>query len=388
MDFEFTDDQLALRDMVRRFTVKEIAPFYTQWDREKKYPKHLNKKIGELGLIGVTIKPEKGGMGAPYVTEGMICEEVSRGDCSLTMSTFVVGHLLAEIMAHGNGHIEKNFLSPFLAGDKIPAFAITEPGSGTDAVAMKATAVKKKSSYILNGEKAGITAVMDADFALVFAKTNPNAGARGVSCFIVPTKHPGVELQSYEDMGVRSVVRGSIFMDDVEIPEEYLVGDEGKGFVMGMEGFDVSRILLALEAIAPAMVSLEETIEYAKQRVAFGRPIATFEGVSFPIVEHVSLLEAVKLLCYKGLWLRDQGKSSSKIAGMVKWMAPRFATNAIRDCLVFHGHPGYTNEFPFEQRLRDVLAIEIADGTSQVSKLVAMRELFGREYMPYNYSKK
>ncbi|MEN6465925.1 MAG: acyl-CoA dehydrogenase family protein [Syntrophaceae bacterium] len=388
MDFEFTNDQIALRDMVRRFTAKEIAPYYTQWDREKKYPRHLHKKIGELGLIGIAVPPDKGGMGAPYVTEGMVCEEVSRGDCCLTMSAFVVSHLLAEIMCQGNGRIREEFLKPFMAGDKVPAFAITEPGSGTDAVAMKASAVKNGTSYILNGEKAGITAMMDADFALVFAKTNPAAGARGVSCFIVPTNHPGVTLQSYEDMGVRCVARGSIFMDDVEIPEEFLIGQEGKGFVYGMEGFDISRILLALEAIAPAMVSLEETIEYAKQRVAFGRPIATFEGVSFPIVEHISLLEAVRLLCYKGLWLRDQGKSSTKIAGMVKWMAPRFSTNAIRDCLVLHGHPGYTNEFPFEQRLRDVLAIEVADGTSQVSKLVAMRELFGKDYLPYNYRNK
>lgn len=388
MHFDFTDEQNALRDMVRRFTAKEIAPFYAKWDREKKYPRHLNKKIGELGLIGMTVPPEKGGMGAAYVTEGMVCEEVSRGDCSLTMSTFVVGHLDGEIMAQGNKVIQKQFLEPFISGDAIPAFAITEPGSGTDAVAMKASAVKKGASYILNGEKAGITAMMDADFAIVFAKTDPSAGARGVSCFVVPTKYPGVTLQSYEDMGVRSVARGSIFMDDVEIPEDYLIGKEGTGFVMGMLGFDISRILLALEAIAPAMVSLEETIEYAKQRVAFGRPIATFEGVSFPLVEHVSMLEAVRLLCYKGLWLRDQGKSSSKEAGMVKWMAPRFATNAIRDCLVLHGHPGYTNEFPFEQRLRDVLAIEIADGTSQVSKLVAQREIFGREYLPYLYRNK
>jgi cyclohexanecarboxyl-CoA dehydrogenase len=389
MHFEFNDEQLALRDMVRRFTEKEIAPYYTQWDREKKYPRHLHKKIGDLGLIGMSVPAEKGGVEASYVTEGMVCEEVSRGDCSLTMSTFVVGHLAAEIVAQGSEKLRKEFLEPFIAGDKIPAFAITEPGSGTDAVAMKATAVKKGNSYILNGEKAGITAMMDADYAMVFAKTDPAAaGARGISCFIVPTDYPGVTLQSYEDMGVRSVARGSIFMDDVEIPDYYLIGKEGMGFVMSMQGFDISRILLALEAIAPAMVSLEETIEYAKQRNAFGRPIATFEGVSFPIVEHISMLEAVRLLCYQGLWLRDQGKSSTKVAGMVKWMAPRFSTNAIRDCIVLHGHPGYTNEFPLEQRLRDVLAIEIADGTSQVSKLVALREIFGREYLPYNYRNK
>lgn len=174
-------------------------------------------------------------------------------------------------------------------------------------------------------------------------------------------------------------------MQDVQIPETYLIGQEGKGFKLAMQGFDQSRILLCLEALAPAFVSLEETLDYVKQREAFGRPLATFEGVSFPIIEHFSLLEAVRLLCYKALWLRDQGRSSSKEAGMLKWMAPRFSTNAIRDCIVLHGHYGYTKDYPLEQRLRDVLAIEIADGTSQVSKLVVQRELFGRDFLPYNY---
>lgn len=388
MDFEFDNEQKALRDMVSKFAEKELKPYYTQWDKERKYPRHLHKKMGEIGILGMTVSADKGGLGASYVAEGIACEEASKGDCSITMCSQVAGHLVAVIMAQGNETIQKEFLKPFIAGDKIPAFAITEPGSGTDAVAMTTRAVKKGATYILNGEKAGITAMMDADFALVFAKTDPNAGARGVSCFVIPTDYPGVTLQSYEDMGVRAVKRGSMFMDDVEIPEDYLVGEEGTGFKMGMQGFDVSRILLGLEAIAAAMVSLEETIEYTKQRNTFGRPLASFEGVSFLIVEHISLLEAVRLLCYKGLWLRDQGQSSTKVAGMVKWMAPRFSTNALRDCITLHGHPGYTDEFPFEQRLRDVLAIEIADGTSQVSKLVAMREIFGREYLPYNYRNK
>ncbi len=385
MDFEFSDEEKALADMVRKFTEKELAPFYSKWDREEKFPRHINKKIGELGLIGITVAPEKGGMGGSHVAEGVITEEASRGDCSLAMSIFVVGHLCAVLLEQGNERIRTEFLEPFLGGDTLPAFCMTEPEAGTDAVAMRTRAIKNGSSYILNGEKSGITVMMDADIALVFAKTDPGAGARGVSCFVVPTDLPGITRQSYADMGCKGITRGSIFMEDVEIPEDYLIGQEGMGFAMGMQAFDVSRILLSLEAIAPAMVSLEETKEYTMQRNAFGRPLATFEGVSFPIVEHISILEAVRLLCYKGLWMRDQGMSTTKIAGMVKWMAPRFSTNAIRDCLVLHGHYGYTQEFPLEQRLRDVIAIEIADGTSQVSKLVVQRELFGRDFLPYNY---
>ena len=388
MNFEFSEEDIALAEMVRKFTEKELAPYYSKWDKEGIFPRHLNKKMGELGLIGMTISPEKGGMGASHISEGIVTEEASRGDCSLTMSTFIVGHLAAVLFEYGNKTIIKKFVEPFIEGDTVPAFCLTEPGAGTDAVAMRSTAVKKGASYILNGEKSGITAMMDADIALVFAKTDPGRGARGVSCFIVPTDLPGVTRQSYEDLGCRAIARGSIFMDNVEIPEEYLIGEEGAGFLMGMEGFDISRILLSLEAIAPAMKSVEETIQYTKDRNAFGRPIATFEGVAFPIIEHLTSLESIRLLCYKGLWMRDKGMKTAQIAAMIKGTAPRIATNAIRDCLVLHGHYGYTMEFPFEQRLRDVMAIEIADGTSQVSKLVVQREVFGREYLSYNYRNK
>jgi cyclohexanecarboxyl-CoA dehydrogenase len=341
--------------------------------------------MGDLGFLGVSVSEDIGGGGESFVTEGLVCEELSRGDCSITMSTHVAGHLCAGLLEQGCPEVQKAFLEPFMAGEQIPAFCLTEPGSGTDAGALQTSAEKKGASYVLNGEKSGITAIMDADVALVFARTEPGKTARGVSCFVVPCNLPGVSTQAYEDMGCNAVVRGSLFLQNVEIPENYRIGEEGKGFKLAMQGFDISRIFLCLEAIAPAMVSLEETMAHVKQREAFGRPLATFEGVSFPIVEHFSLLEAVRLLCYKALWLRDQGQSSSKEAGMVKWMAPRFSTNAIRDCIGLHGHYGYTKDYPLEQRLRDILAIEIADGTPQVSKLVVQRELMGRAYLPYNY---
>jgi cyclohexanecarboxyl-CoA dehydrogenase len=341
--------------------------------------------MGDLGFLGVSVSQKLGGIGESYTTEGIVCEELSKGDCSITMSTHVAGHLCAGLLEQGRPEVHKKFLEPYLSGEQISAFCLTEPQCGTDAGAIQTSAHKKGAAYILNGEKSGITAIMDADFALVFARTEPGYGAKGVSCFVVPCDLPGVSTQAYDDMGCNAVVRGSIFFNNVEIPEDNLIGEEGKGFKLAMQGFDISRIFLCLEAIAPAMVSLQETMEYVKQREAFGRPLATFEGVSFSIVEHYSLLEAVRLLCYKALWLRDNGQSSSREAGMVKWMAPRFATNAIRECLVLHGHYGYTQEYPFEQRLRDILSIEIADGTSHVSKLVVQRELMGKAFLPYNY---
>lgn len=388
MDFDLSRKQKMIQKEVRRFAQEELAPLYSRWDREKRYPRELVKKMGELGFLGVSVREENGGLGESLLTEGIVCEELSRGDCSITMSTHVAGHLCARVLEQGKQEVKKKFLEPFIAGEQIPAFCLTEPDCGTDAAAIQTRAEKKGASYILNGEKSGITGIMDADFAIVFAKTDLEAGARGVSCFVVPCDLPGVSRQAYDDLGCNAVVRGSLFLHNVEIPESYRIGEEGRGFKLAMEGFDVSRVYLSLEAIAPALVSLQETIDYVKKRNAFSRPLATFEGVSFPIVEHMSLLESVRLLCYKALWLRDQGRSNTREAGMVKWMAPRFATNAIRDCIILHGHYGYTKEYPLEQRLRDVLAIEIADGTPQVSKLVVQREIMGREFMPYNYKYK
>lgn len=387
MDFEFNKAQIMIQKEVRRFAQEELAPNYSRWDREKKFPRDLVRKMGKLGYIGVSVSQESGGLGESYITEGIVCEELSRGDCSLPMATQVAGHLCAGLLEQGDSVVHKAFLEPFLAGEHVCAFCLTEPGSGTDAAALQTTAEKRGGTYLLNGEKSGITAIMDADFALVFARTSPGRDARGVSCFVVPCDLPGVSTQAYEDLGCNAIVRGSLFLQNVEIPESHRIGEEGRGFRLAMRGFDISRIFLCLEAIAPALLSVQETMAHVKGRIAFGRPLATFEGVSFPLVEHVSLLEAVRLLCYKALWLRDQGKSSTKEAGMVKWMAPRFATNAIRDCIVLHGHYGYTREYPLEQRLRDVLAIEIADGTPQVSKLVVQRELMGRESLPYTYKK-
>ncbi len=383
MQFDLNDEQRALAQMVRAFAERELRPGYSRWDREKTFPLALWKKFGELGLIGMRVSEEHGGQNSDCVTQGVVAEEVGRGDANFGVASLVVGELCGHMLEYGTDRAREEFLTPMMKGDKVPAFAVTEPHCGTDAVAMKARAVRQGSQYILNGEKSGVTLMKAADFVVVYVKTDPSAGARGVSAFIVPTDAPGITRQYYEDMGCKSLVRGSIFMDDVAIPEEYLIGAEGEGFKLMMKGFDASRVFLALLCLGAANISVEETIRYTMERSAFGKPLARFEGVSFTVAEHASLLEAVRLLCYKALWLRDQGLPHSKEAAMVKWMAPRYSANAIRDCLLLHGHYGYTQEFPLEQRFRDVMGVEIADGTSHVCKIVIGRELYGREFLPY-----
>ena len=384
MDFNFSEEQQAIAKMARDFTKKELLPNYAQWDRKKIFPKEIWGKLGELGLIGALVSQENGGQGLDHLTAGIIAEEMAKGDPNMALSAFVVGELCTYVIEnYGNEKIKKEWLPPILQGLKVPALALTEPHCGTDAAAMRSRAIKKGDHYILSGEKSGTTLMMEADAVIVFAKTNPEAGAKGVSAFLIPTDLPGLTRQSYEDMGSKSLSRGSIFMDEVEIPADYLIGKEGEGFRIVMKGFDFSRVILALICLGTASITLEETIEYVKQRNAFGQPLARFEGVSFPIAEHLSMIQAIRWLCYYTLWKRDQGLPHSSEAGMCKWMAPKYSVDAIHDCLLLHGHYGYTQEFPIEQRLRDIMGIEIADGTSQVSKIVIVREAFGREYLPY-----
>lgn len=384
MDFNFTEEQKALVKMLKDFTKKEVLPKYAHWDRTGEFPFELWKKAADIGLVGMRVAPEYGGLGSDCVTAGLAAEEIAKGDINLTIAVFVVGELTFHCLEKGGTEeVKKEWLVPLVKGEKVPALALTEPHCGTDAAALSSRAIKKGDTYILNGEKSGITMTMAADVAVIFAKTDPAAGAKGVSAFLVPMDSPGITRQSYEDLGMKSGVRGSIFMDDVEVPAKYLLGTEGGGFRMVMNAFDFSRITLALGCLGAAQTSLEETIQYTKERHAFGVPLAKFEGVSFPVAEHYSMIEAIRLLCYRTLWLRDQGLPHTTEAAICKWMAPKYAANAIHDCLLLHGHYGYTQEFPHEQRLRDVIGIEIADGTSQVAKIVIAREIFGREYLPY-----
>lgn len=200
---------------------------------------------------------------------------------------------------------------------------------------------------------------------------------------MIPADWPGVECSGYEDMGNIPVSRGSVYLNNVEIPEEYLIGTENKGFAAVMNGFDLSRLLIGLQCIGAASQSLEETIEHVKMRHSFGRPLATYQAVSFPLVEHYIKLEMVKWQAYRGLWLRDQGLKHSKEASSVKWLGPKYSREAIHECILLNGHYAYTKEMAHEQRLRDVIGLEIGDGTAQANQMVIAKEIIGKEYRPY-----
>ncbi len=383
MDFAFTPEQEELVRTLRAFARRELAPRSAHWDKTGEFPWDAWRQMGELGLFGLRTAAEYGGQEADLVTTGLAIEEVARGDFACTYGLQLAA-LAGEIIGkNGTEEVRRRWLPPMVRGESVIAIALTEPTVGSDAANLACRALREGDEYVLTGEKSGISLGMVADAAMVFAKTDPAAKARGVTAFLVPLDLPGVSRQRLTDMGTRAVGRAVLSFDHVRIPTSHRLGPEGAGFYQVMRGFDFNRVLIALACLGVAQVSLEETMAYVKERRAFGRPLAQFEGVSFPIAEAATHIEACRLLCYRALWQADRGRPHTKESAMVKWWGPRLAVEVIHQCLLLHGHYGYTDELPFEQRLRDVIGLEIGDGTAEVMKVIVARELMGREALPY-----
>lgn len=382
MGFGFTEAQEMFRREVRSFAQKELAPGAKERAKLEAVPREIVKRLGEMGLLGVSLPEEYGGQGSDWVSLGIAIEELAKASLFEGFYPVIPG-VCYTCLRHGSEELRREWLPPLIRGEKISCWALTEPDAGSDAAAINTRATKKDDHYIISGEKTSITLGMGADAAMIFAKTDPEARARGVSCFWMPLDLPGVTRSRIPHTGWRPMAAASIIMDEVALPTRYLIGDEGKGFYVTMGMADCARPCIGLMAMGIAQSSLEETMAYALQRTAFGQPIARFEGVSFKIAEHATLIEAARLLCYRTLYLRDEGLPHIKEAAMCKWWCPEVALNAIHDCLLIHGHLGYSEEYPLEQRLRDAIGLEYTDGTAQIMKIIVARELMGRMAIPY-----
>lgn len=383
MDFAFTDEQEELRRTVRSFATRELAPRARDFERTGEFPWNTWRKMGELGLFGLRAPAEYGGQETDLVTMGVAVEEIARGDFNYTGGMHIAG-LAGQILGReASAEVKKHWLPQTVTGDAIVALALTEPEVGTDAARLACRAERDGDEYVIIGEKSGITLGMVCHAAIVFARTGGEGGARGISSFLVPMDRPGVSRSPLRDLGCRLMGRAVISFDGVRIPESYRLGREGTGFYQVMQGFDYNRIMIALGCLGTAEASLDETMNYVRERRAFGRPLAQFEGVSFPIAEAATKLEAAKWLCYRGLFLADRGQAYTKESAMAKYWVPKISVEAIHQCLLLHGHYGYTEEMPFEQRLRDVMGFEIGDGTAEVTRIIIARELMGRESLPY-----
>ncbi len=382
MDFALSDEQRLFAETVRRFALQRLKPDYATWDRGEPFPRERVAELAQLGITGLRVPAEYGGADAHYVMLGIAAEELARGDFnySLFVQLYSIGSEL--IGQHAREAVKRVWLPRLADGSALAAFGLTEPAAGSDAANLTTTAVRDGDEYVISGEKASITFAGYADACAVFARTG-GEGAHGVSTFLVPLDAPGVTRQVYRSPGERLTQRGSLYFDQVRVPADHLLGAEGKGFYQAMGAFDYNRAVIALACVGAAEQSLDETIAYVKERQSFGRPLAKHEAVSFQLAEHLTLVEAARLLAYECLWKRDQGEPHTKEAAMAKWLGPKVAVDAIHACIWLHGHYGYNMDLPFEQRLRDAIGLEIGDGTPEIMKGIIAREVIGRDYMPY-----
>lgn len=383
IDFSWSEEQELFRQSLQKFARTELAPNYARWDRNREFPAEQFQKMAELGLFGLRISSTYGGLGADCVTAGIAVEEIARGDFNCAMFIMSSG-IAAEIIGQfGSETQRQSFLPDIASGKKTVSLGLTEAEAGSDAASLKMKAVRDGDSYIINGEKSTVT-MNNSDYFLIFARTDlTQLRSRGISAFLVPRELPGISTSIYKDLGCRPIPRGPVVFNDVRVPANCLVGPENRGFLVVMNSFDYNRVLIALTCLAVAEQSLADTLEYVKERKAFGKALAKFEGISFPLAEAATLIEAALLLCYKALWLRDRNMPHTKEAAMTKWWVPKISVEIIHQCLLLHGHYGYTEEFPLEQRLRDAIGYEIGDGTAEIQKVVIARELMGREFLPY-----
>ena len=380
--FGFSEAQEMFRRQVRDFALKELAPGVKERAKQKSPDRQALKRLGEMGLIGLSLPQKYGGQEAEFVMLGISVEELAKVD--FHMGFFQLGlSLIGLILQDANEELRQRWLTALIKGEETGSVCLTEPDCGSDAGAIRTAAIRDGDDYIITGEKTCISLAMEAKIGAVFAKTNPAAKVKGISCFLVPLDSPGVEKSQIHHMGIQCAVPAIISFNGVRVNAQNLIGEEGKGFHLIMNRFDFSRAAIGLAALGQAQTSIQEAIDYSLQRVAFGRPIAKFEGVSFKIADHTTTIEAARWLCYRTLWLRDQGLPHNKESAMCKWFCPQVAVKAIHDAMMIHGHVGYSQEYLIEQRLRDVIGLELADGSADIMKLIVVREVMGEEALPY-----
>lgn len=380
MDFQLTEEQKMIKEMVRDFAENEIMPIASEIDQEERFPAETFKKMGELGIMGLPWPEKYGGAGADTVCYAIATEEISRacGSHGLTYAAHVsLGS--APIYLFGTEEQKKKYLTPLARGEAFGALGLTEAEAGSDAGATKTTAVLDGNEWVINGAKQFITNAPIAEVVITVAKTDPTAtGSHGISSFIVETDRPGFTLGKHEDkFGLRACRTSQLFYDDCRIPKENLLGKEGDGFKQILEVLDGGRISIGAMALGIGQAALEASIEYAKERHQFGRPIADFQAVQWMIADACTRLEAGRLLVHQAAYLEDQGKRFTKEAAMGKLFASEAAELACYNAIQIHAGYGYLKDYPVERYYRDNRLTQIGEGTSEIQRLVIARQVLG-----------
>lgn len=377
MNFDFSDEQNQFKKLAQDFALNEVRPRALHHDETGEWPTEILSKAYELGLLNLNIPAEYGGMAMPAVDEVIIAEAIGWG-CT-GVATAMTANTLAQtpVIVGGSDAQKKKFLAPFAERHHFCAYAVTEPDAGSDVAGLKTTAMKNGAKYSLNGQKMWITGAGHADWFFVLAKTDKDAGHRGMTGFVVPADSPGITIGKKENnMGQRASDTRGITFENVEVPEENRLGNEGDGWKIAMKSFDHTRPLVAAAAVGLAQAAMEHAVGYAKERKAFGKPIAAQQGVSFMIADMASDIEAARLLCFKAAADYDAGRSNVMSAAFAKRFGADTCMRVAVDAVQVFGGNGFNKEYPVEKLMRDAKIFQIYEGTSQIQRVIIARELF------------
>ncbi|WP_430407266.1 acyl-CoA dehydrogenase family protein [Hydrogenophaga sp.] len=370
-------DQLMIRDAVRAFAQEQLWPNAARWDKEHHFPKDVHQGLAELGAYGICVPEALGGAGLDYVTLAVVLEEIAAGDGGTSTAISVTNcPVNAILMRYGNARQQEQWLRPLAAGQMLGVFCLTEPHVGSDASALRATAVKQGDEYVINGFKQFITSGKNGHVAIVIAVTDKGAGKKGMSAFVVPTSTPGYLVERLEEkLGQHSSDTAQIRFENCRIPAENLIGAEGEGYKIALSALEGGRIGIAAQSIGMARSAFECALTYSKQRESFGQPIFNHQAVGFRLADMATQIEAARALTHHAATLRDAGEPCLKEAAMAKLFASEMAEAVCSAAIQVHGGYGYVNDFPVERIYRDVRVCQIYEGTSDVQKIIIQRAL-------------
>jgi len=378
VDFKLTEEQEFIRQAARDFADNEIKPGATERDAKAEFPTAIVKQLGELGFMGMTVPEEYGGTGAGHVAYVLAMEEISRADAGVGVIMSVNNSLCCEpLYRNGTDDQKERYLKRLATGEILGAYALTEPGAGTDAGSLKTTAVKDGNEYVINGSKAFITNGDSCDLLLMYAKTDPEApSGKGISAFLIEKGTPGFSVGKHEDkLGIRCSDCVVLNFDDCRVPAGNMLGEENKGFRIAMATLDVGRIGIGAQALGIGQAALDESISYARERQQFGKPLAAFQAIQWKIADMAMELDAARLLLLRAAWMHDEGLRHTKESSMGKLLASEAAMRAALEAVQIHGGYGYTAEYIVSRLMRDAKICEIYEGTSEAQRLVISRAM-------------
>ena len=377
MDFALSEEALELQAVARELAEKRIHPIALEMDEKAETPADLIRECAELGYFGFTVPEEYGGLGLSTSTFCAVLEEICAASAGFGIMVSVHNSLACEIIREfGSDDLKQRYLPAMAAGEKIGAYCLTEPSAGTDIASLSTTAEEKGDHYVLNGTKSFVTSAAYAGVFIVFAKTQPEDGRHGISCFVVDAGSDGLVLGAPErKCGIKASDTREVSLQDVRVPKENLLGHERDGFRMAVSILNSGRIGVAFQAVGIARAALEEAIKYSKERKQFGQTISNFQAIQFKLAEMATRLDAARLLAYRAAWLKDAGQPCHREASMAKLFCSQMANYVCNEAVQIHGGYGYIKEYPVERYFRDARVTELYEGTTEAQRMVISRDL-------------